>query len=30
VAPIREELSKAAPDTELLELDYLDGTAVLP
>ena len=28
--PIREELARVAPRAELLELDYLDGTEVLP
>jgi L-ascorbate metabolism protein UlaG (beta-lactamase superfamily) len=30
VAPIRAELAKAAPDSELLELGYLDATEILP
>ena len=30
VAPIREELARVAPRTELLELGYLDGTVILP
>jgi len=29
VAPIREALARAVPDTELLELGYLDGTKIL-
>lgn len=28
--PIREELTRVVPDTELLELGYLDGTRILP
>ena len=28
--PIREELARVVPETEMLELDYLDGTRVLP
>jgi L-ascorbate metabolism protein UlaG (beta-lactamase superfamily) len=28
--PIRDELARAAPGTELVELGYLDGTEVLP
>jgi L-ascorbate metabolism protein UlaG (beta-lactamase superfamily) len=30
LAPIRERLSRIAPRVELLELDYLDGTEILP
>ena len=30
LAPIRERLSRIAPQVELLELDYLDGTEILP
>jgi len=30
VEPIRERLSRMAPRVELLELDYLDGTEILP
>jgi L-ascorbate metabolism protein UlaG (beta-lactamase superfamily) len=30
VAPIREELARVVPGAELLELDYLDGTRILP
>ncbi len=30
VAPIREELARTVPRTELIELDYLDGTTILP
>lgn len=30
IGPIREQLARAAPRVELLELDYLDGTAILP
>jgi L-ascorbate metabolism protein UlaG (beta-lactamase superfamily) len=30
VGPIRDELARVAPGTELLELGYLDGTPVLP
>jgi hypothetical protein len=30
VEPIRSELSRVAPRCELLDLDYLDATAVLP
>ena len=30
VEPIRERLSRIAPHVELLELDYLDGTVILP
>jgi L-ascorbate metabolism protein UlaG (beta-lactamase superfamily) len=30
VAPIRSELARVSPDTELLELGYLDATPVLP
>ena len=30
LAPIRERLSRIAPHVELLELDYLDGTEILP
>jgi L-ascorbate metabolism protein UlaG (beta-lactamase superfamily) len=30
VAPIRDEIARVAPGTELLELDYLDGTEILP
>lgn len=29
IEPIREELNRVAPDTELVELGYLDGTTVL-
>ena len=29
-SPIREELARTVPDTEFLELDYLDGTRILP
>lgn len=29
IEPIREEISRVAPRTELLELGYLDGTAIL-
>lgn len=28
--PIRDELARTVPDTELVELDYLDGTRILP
>lgn len=28
--PIREELARVVPETEMLELDYLDGTRILP
>ena len=28
--PIREELARVVPGTELVELGYLDGTRVLP
>jgi L-ascorbate metabolism protein UlaG (beta-lactamase superfamily) len=30
LAPIRTELSRSAPQTELLELGYLDATEILP
>lgn len=30
VGPIRDELARVAPRTELLELGYLDGTQILP
>lgn len=30
VKPIREELARVVPHSELLELGYLDGTAILP
>jgi L-ascorbate metabolism protein UlaG (beta-lactamase superfamily) len=30
VAPIRDELARAAPGAELIELGYLDGTEILP
>jgi L-ascorbate metabolism protein UlaG (beta-lactamase superfamily) len=30
IAPIRAEIDRVAPGTELLELGYLDGTVVLP
>jgi L-ascorbate metabolism protein UlaG (beta-lactamase superfamily) len=30
VAPIRAELARVSPDSELLELGYLDATSVLP
>jgi hypothetical protein len=30
VTPIRDELARVVPDTELLELGYLDGTKILP
>jgi len=30
VEPIRAELSRVVPETELLELGYLDGTEILP
>ncbi|HEX8803660.1 MAG TPA: MBL fold metallo-hydrolase [Acidimicrobiales bacterium] len=30
VAPIRAEIARVAPGTELLELGYLDGTTILP
>ena len=30
LAPIREQLSRIAPNVELLELDYLDGAGILP
>jgi L-ascorbate metabolism protein UlaG (beta-lactamase superfamily) len=29
IEPIREEMARVAPRTELLELEYLDGTAIL-
>jgi hypothetical protein len=29
VRPIREELARAAPDTELIDLSYIDGTRIL-
>ena len=28
--PIRDELSRVVPGTELLEVGYLDGTEILP
>ena len=30
VTPIREELERLAPETELVEMGYLDGTEILP
>ncbi len=30
VTPIREEIERLAPETELLEMGYLDGTEILP
>jgi hypothetical protein len=30
VTPIRAELEQAVPGTELVELDYLDATEILP
>jgi L-ascorbate metabolism protein UlaG (beta-lactamase superfamily) len=30
VAPIREAVASSSPDTELLELGYVDGTEILP
>lgn len=30
VTPIRDELARVVPDTELVELGYLDGTKILP
>jgi L-ascorbate metabolism protein UlaG (beta-lactamase superfamily) len=30
IAPLRKAIADAAPDTELVELRYLDGTTVLP
>jgi hypothetical protein len=30
VAPIRDALGKVVPDTELLDLGYVDGTQILP
>lgn len=30
VTPIRDELARVVPDTELVELGYLDGTKMLP
>ncbi len=30
IGPIREELSRVVPGTQLLELGYLDGTEILP
>jgi L-ascorbate metabolism protein UlaG (beta-lactamase superfamily) len=30
VGPIRDELARVAPGTELLELGYLDGTQIIP
>jgi L-ascorbate metabolism protein UlaG (beta-lactamase superfamily) len=30
VKPIREELARVVPHSELLELGYIDGTAILP
>jgi hypothetical protein len=30
VRPIREELSRVAPGTELIDLGYLDGRRILP
>jgi hypothetical protein len=29
VAPIRDELARVAPRTELLEVGYLEGTVIL-
>ena len=28
ITPIRDELARVAPETKLLELGYLDGTAI--
>jgi hypothetical protein len=28
ITPIREQLARVAPDAELLEVDYLEGTAL--
>jgi hypothetical protein len=30
VRPIRDELARVAPGTELIDLGYLDGTRILP
>jgi hypothetical protein len=30
VQPIRDELARVAPGTELIDLGYLDGTRILP
>ena len=30
ITPIRNEIARTAPDTQLLELSYLDGTKILP
>ena len=30
VTPIRDELARVVPDTELVELGYLGGTKILP
>jgi hypothetical protein len=30
VGPIRDALGKVVPDTELVELGYVDGTAIFP
>jgi hypothetical protein len=30
VRPIRDELARAAPGTELIDLGYIDGTQILP
>jgi hypothetical protein len=30
VSVIRDELARVAPKTELVELDYVDGTVLLP
>jgi hypothetical protein len=30
VTPIREELARSVPETELMELEYIDGARILP
>jgi hypothetical protein len=30
VRPIRDELARAAPGTDLIDLGYIDGTRILP